>query len=255
MVATQAYDVFLSMDGAPLMIRFDNDHHGRFDAEVGAVHPITAIRSVPTMHHIRKSAIQSGVRIDAQRLMFVAALLFMTTTVVPGHVQAATPWDPTEPETYICTTEHSAGIANARARIGKPQGNKDDPYVGALDLPEDFHRFEVTITPWDKVPDDVKPAFRERLPDHAPGSGAIYILSLDRRPSLVEFLDDAYIGRAPVPPGFRTGPPDPMEDAIKFNGYANTFVFHRNIDHAFVVFVYQYGFEWVVEGHCQQGAR
>ncbi|HZF33434.1 MAG TPA: hypothetical protein VE914_06505, partial [Candidatus Angelobacter sp.] len=43
MVATEVYGVFLSMDGAPLMIRFDNDHHGTLDAEVGAVHPITVI--------------------------------------------------------------------------------------------------------------------------------------------------------------------------------------------------------------------
>jgi hypothetical protein len=27
----------------PLMIRFDNDHHGTLDAEVGAVHSITVI--------------------------------------------------------------------------------------------------------------------------------------------------------------------------------------------------------------------
>jgi hypothetical protein len=35
MVVTLAYDVFFSMDGAPLMIRFDNDHHGTLDAEGG----------------------------------------------------------------------------------------------------------------------------------------------------------------------------------------------------------------------------
>ena len=191
---------------------------------------------------------------DAQRLMLVAALLSMTT-VVPSRVAAATPWNPTEPETYICTTEYSAGIENARVRIGRPQGNEDDRYVGSLDLPDDFRRFKVTITPWDKVPENVKPAFRERLPDRVAGSGEIFILSLDRHPSLASLLDDAYIGRAPVPVWFRSGPPDPMEDAIKFNGYANTFIFHRDADHPFAVFVYQYGFEWVIEGHCQQDVR
>jgi hypothetical protein len=35
MVAIAVFAVSLSMDGAPLMIRFDNDHHGRFDAEGG----------------------------------------------------------------------------------------------------------------------------------------------------------------------------------------------------------------------------
>jgi hypothetical protein len=31
------------MNGASLMARFDNEHHGRFDAAVGAVHPISEI--------------------------------------------------------------------------------------------------------------------------------------------------------------------------------------------------------------------
>jgi hypothetical protein len=43
MVVIARLAVCLSMDGAPLMIRFDNDHHGTFDAGVGAVHPITVI--------------------------------------------------------------------------------------------------------------------------------------------------------------------------------------------------------------------
>jgi hypothetical protein len=41
MVATLACVVISSTDGAPLMIRFDNDHHGTLDAEGGAVHHIT----------------------------------------------------------------------------------------------------------------------------------------------------------------------------------------------------------------------
>ena len=49
MVATLASVVVFSMDGAPLMIRFDNDHHGTLDAEVGAVHPITVIRAAPRL--------------------------------------------------------------------------------------------------------------------------------------------------------------------------------------------------------------
>ena len=69
---------------------------------------------------------------------------------------------------------------------------------------------------------------------------------------LVSLLDDAYIGRAPVETLFVSGPPDRMRDAIKFNGYANSFIFHGDADHAFVVFVYEYGLEWVVEGHCQR---
>jgi hypothetical protein len=31
------------MDGAPSVIRSDNDHHGTLDAEVGAVHLVTEI--------------------------------------------------------------------------------------------------------------------------------------------------------------------------------------------------------------------
>jgi hypothetical protein len=179
-------------------------------------------------------------------------------TTLPSGLQAATPWNPTEPERYICTTERSAGIQNARVKIGKPQGNNDDPYVGAIDLGDDLHRFQITITPWAKVPDDVKSAFRERLPDRAAGSGDVYVLSLDRRPELAmvdSFFDDTYIGSAPVETLFMSGPPNAMHDAIKFNGYANSFIFHRDADHAFVIFVYEYGLSWVVEGHCQQDHR
>lgn len=207
------------------------------------------------MTHLRNSGAHARKRRGSplRQASRTAALLKMAT--LPCGLQAATPWNPTEPESYICRTERSAGIQNAQVKIGKPHGNNDDPYVGAIDLTDDLRRFQMTITPWAKVPDDIKPAFRERLPDRAAGSGDVYVLSLDRRPELamlVSLLDDAYIGRAPVETLFVSGPPDPMRDAIKVNGYENSFVFHGDADHAFVVFIYKYSLAWVVEGHCQR---
>ena len=45
MVERRLFAVEFFMDGAPLMTRFDNDHHGTVDAARGAVHTITFDRA------------------------------------------------------------------------------------------------------------------------------------------------------------------------------------------------------------------
>ena len=165
-------------------------------------------------------------------LAAAASLMMIASDQLHSATLAPLPrWSLTEPATYECNTEKSAGY-------GPKQGLH-------------FEHFEITITPLSKMPDSDR--LRERWPDKTAtyGQSDVYFLEVGRNRPETALLGDSYFGRAPEPTLFTSGPPDPMEDAIKFSGYANTFIFHLDDKHAFALFVYGAPYyEWVVDGHC-----